>query len=57
MNSLFSGLITSKMRIRIFMRLFLNPKRNAYLRELADEFDASPSHIKKNWINLKRLTC
>jgi hypothetical protein len=28
------------------MRLFLNPERNAYLRELADEFDASPSHIK-----------
>ncbi len=44
--NLFSGLITSKMRIRIIMRLFLNPERNAYLRELADEFDASPSHIK-----------
>ncbi|MFT5728352.1 MAG: putative nucleotidyltransferase [Desulforhopalus sp.] len=43
---IFSGLITSKMRIRIIMRLFLNPERNAYLRELADEFDASPSHIK-----------
>jgi len=44
--TLFSGLITSKMRIRIIMRLFLNPERNAYLRELADEFGASPSHIK-----------
>ncbi len=54
MNSLFSGLITSKMRIRILMRLFLNPKRNAYLRELADEFKASPSHIKEELDQLKK---
>jgi DNA-binding transcriptional ArsR family regulator len=53
MVSLFSGLITSKMRIRILMRLFLNPKRNAYLRELANEFDASPSHIKEELDQLK----
>lgn len=45
MNML-SGLITSKIRIRILMRLFLNPERTAYLRELSDEFEASPSHIK-----------
>lgn len=44
--TIFSGLITSKMRVRIIMRLFLNPERNAYLRELADEFGASPSQIK-----------
>jgi AraC-like DNA-binding protein len=44
--TIFSGLITSKMRIRILMRLFLNPGRNVYVRELAEEFDASPSHIK-----------
>jgi len=54
MNSLFSGLITSKMRIRILMRLFLNPERNAYLRELADEFNASPSHIKEELDQLKK---
>ena len=53
MDSLFTGLITSKMRIRILMRLFLNPKRNAYLRELADEFKASPSHIKEELDQLK----
>ncbi len=47
MDSIFSGIITSKMRIRILMRLFLNPKRNAYLRELSTEFNASPSHIKE----------
>lgn len=45
-NSLFSGLITSKMRIRILMRLFLNPESNAYLRELSDEFNASPSQVR-----------
>ena len=28
------------------MRLFLNPSRQAYLRELAKEFDASPSQVK-----------
>ena len=46
MNPLFSGLITSKTRIRILMRLFLNPQRHAYLRELADEFQVSSSQIK-----------
>ncbi|HDR51593.1 MAG TPA: ArsR family transcriptional regulator [Mariniphaga anaerophila] len=47
MNSLFSGLITSKTRIKILMRLFLNPERKAYLRELSDEFNASPSQVRE----------
>jgi DNA-binding transcriptional ArsR family regulator len=47
MNSLFSGLITSKTRIRILMRLFLNPERQAYLRELSGEFKASPSQVRE----------
>ena len=47
MTSIFSGLITSKTRIKILMRLFLNPKQNAYLRELADEFSASPSQVRE----------
>ncbi len=46
MNSLFTGLITSKMRIRILMRLFLNPDQQAYLRGLADEFGASTSQVR-----------
>ena len=46
MNSLFSGLITSKMRMKILMRLFLNPESNAYLRGLSDEFQASPSQVR-----------
>lgn len=47
MTTILSGLITSKMRIRIIMRLFANPSCHSYLRELADEFGASPSHIKE----------
>lgn len=49
-----SGLITSKTRIRILMRLFLNPARHAYLRELASEFDASPSQIKSELEKLNK---
>jgi AraC-like DNA-binding protein len=40
------SLITSKMRIQILMRLFLNPDTHAYLRELAEEFHASPGHVR-----------
>ena len=29
------------------MRLFLNPKQNAYLRELAEEFNAAPSQVRE----------
>jgi DNA-binding MarR family transcriptional regulator len=47
MTSIFSGLITSKTRIKILMRLFLNPTRQAYLRELADEFNTSPSQVRE----------
>jgi len=44
---LLNGLITSKTRIRVLMRLFLNPERQAYLRELAGEFSISPSQVKE----------
>ena len=47
MKSVFSGLITSKTRIKILMRLFFNPKRHAYLRELAGEFNMSPSLVRE----------
>ena len=47
MQTLFSGLITSKTRIKILMRLFLNPEGQAYLRELADDFQLSPSQVKE----------
>lgn len=46
MTSLFCGLITSKTRIKILMRLFFNPGGAAYLRQLADDLSISPSLIK-----------
>ncbi|MBM9614415.1 winged helix-turn-helix transcriptional regulator [Desulfobulbus rhabdoformis] len=53
MISLFSGLITSKTRIKILMRLFFNPNGSAYLRELANDFQVSPSHIKEELDQLR----
>lgn len=47
MESIFSGLITSKLRVRVLMRLFLNPERQAYLRELASEFNVSSSQVQE----------
>ncbi|VAX09381.1 hypothetical protein MNBD_GAMMA26-1894 [hydrothermal vent metagenome] len=53
MDTLFSGLITSKMRIRILMRLFLNPQQQVYQRELAEEFGVSPSQVRDELLNLR----
>lgn len=50
---MFDGLITSKMRVQILMRLFLNPNSRAYLRELSGEFNASPGHLRSE---LRHLT-
>jgi len=47
LDSFFGGLITSKTRIRILMRLFLNPNQHAYLREMAGEFKVSPSQVRE----------
>jgi len=41
MTPVLDGLITSKTRIRILMRLFLNPTQKAYLRELSNELSVS----------------
>ena len=43
--SILNSLITSKTRVRILMRLFLNPEQKVYVRELSDEFGLSPSQI------------
>jgi len=47
------ALITSKMRVQILIRLFLDPSRSAYLRELAQVFSASPGHVRAE---LQQLT-
>ncbi|MCB1865672.1 MAG: winged helix-turn-helix transcriptional regulator [Chromatiales bacterium] len=38
-------LFTSKMRVNILIRLFLNPEARTYLRELAQDYGASPGHV------------
>lgn len=50
--TMFEGLITSKMRIRILMRLFLNSQQQVYTRALADEFHAPVSQVSEE---LKQL--
>lgn len=47
MKSLFSGLITSRTRIQILMRLFLNPTQQAYLRGLSNELALAPSQVRE----------
>ncbi|HPQ43700.1 MAG TPA: winged helix-turn-helix domain-containing protein [Syntrophales bacterium] len=53
MDSLFSGLISSKTRIKLLIRFFLNPEAKAYLRELAKEFNVSTNAVREE---LNQLT-
>jgi len=41
------------MRVKLLMRLFLNPHQRSYVRELAHDFDVSPSQVKLELDNLK----
>lgn len=47
------SLITSKTRIKLLLKFFLNPETEAYLRELAKEFGESTNSIR---IELNRLS-
>lgn len=47
------ALITSKTRLKLLLKFFLNPETRAYLRELATEFGESTNSIR---IELNRLT-
>lgn len=40
-------LFTSKTRIKLLLKLFLNPQVSCYLRELASEFALSPNSLKE----------
>ena len=46
------SLITSKTRIKLLLKFFINPSTKAYLRELAKEFDLSTNSIR---LELDRL--
>jgi hypothetical protein len=40
------ALISSKTRIKLLLRLFLNPESSAYLRGLAEEFEESTNSVR-----------
>jgi predicted transcriptional regulator len=52
-DNLFLGLIASKTRVKLLIRLFFNPKTRAYLRELANEFGVSTNSVREE---LNQLT-
>ena len=47
------SLITSKTRIKLLLKFFINPETKAYLRELAKEFGESTNSVR---LELNRLT-
>lgn len=53
MTAFLEGLISSKTRIRLLIRLFVNPATRAYLRELAKEFGVSTNSVREE---LNQLT-
>ena len=40
------GVISSKTKINVLVKLFLNPAMKAYLRGLAKEFDVSTNSVR-----------
>jgi len=48
------GLISSKTRIKLLMRFFLNPQSRSYLRELAKEFNISTNSVREELNQLKK---
>jgi predicted nucleotidyltransferase len=53
-DNLLTGLIASKTRIKLLVRLFFNPATRAYLRELANEFDVSTNAVREELNQLKK---
>ncbi len=53
MENILAGLITSKTRIKLLVRLFFNPKVHAYLRQLSNEFGISSNAVREELNQLK----
>ena len=53
-ENLLTGLISSKTRIKLLVRLFLNPRARSYLRELAKEFKVSTNAVREELNQLTR---
>jgi predicted transcriptional regulator len=54
MENLFTGLISSKTRIKLLVRFFFNPNTRSYLRELANEFNVSTNSVREELNQLTR---
>ena len=54
MENLFTGLISSKTRIKLLIRFFFNPSTQSYLRELANEFNVSTNSVREELNQLTR---
>ncbi len=52
-QNILSAVIPSQTRVRILVKLFLNPGVRAYLRSLAKEFDVSPNAVRTELNNLR----
>jgi predicted nucleotidyltransferase len=53
LDNLLSGLISSKTRVKLITRFFLNPQTKSYLRELSKEFNVSTNGVREE---LNQLT-
>ena len=53
MENLLSGIIGSKTRIKLLVRLFFNPHTRSYLRELSKEFNVSTNSVREELNQLK----
>jgi len=49
-----NGIINSKTKINLLVKLFLNPATRAYLRELASEFEVSTNSVRTELNNLTK---
>jgi hypothetical protein len=54
MENPLKGLIGSATRVKLLMRLFLNPHARSYLRELAREFSVSTNAVREELNHLSR---
>jgi len=55
LDNLFTGLISSKTRIKLLIRFFFNPNTRSYLRELAKEFNMSTNSVREELNQLTRI--
>jgi predicted DNA-binding protein YlxM (UPF0122 family) len=55
LDNLFTGLISSKTRIKLLIRFFFNPNTSSYLRELAKEFNVSTNSVREELNQLTRI--